>query len=266
MPARYEMRTNDFYCRDSRFAGKTLGVVLHLHDQIELGLVLEGRTRITVDSQIAEAGANDLFIVFPNQLHRLETLERERYILFIVNPDMIPEFSRTFITTLPAESIVKGAGNDPELVSLMHRISDTYRSDEPFKDAIIRGYLLAFFGKLLCRLDLKDIRSRDIHALGLILNYCSSHYDEDLTLSLLEHELHISKYYISHLFGEKLHMGFNEYINSLRISAACRLLLQGSLSVTEVSQKVGFNTLRTFNRAFLRHVGTTPSQYRGNRT
>ena len=78
----------------------------------------------------------------------------------------------------------------------------------------------------------------------------------------MERELHISKYYISHLFSHKLNMRFNDYINSLRISDACRYLRHDTRSITEISELVGFSTLRTFNRAFIKQIGVTPSQYR----
>jgi AraC-like DNA-binding protein len=79
---------------------------------------------------------------------------------------------------------------------------------------------------------------------------------------MLEEELHLSKYYISHLFGDKLGIRFNDYINSLRISEACRLLRTSTLSVTEISDASGFGTLRTFNRAFMKQMGMSPSEYR----
>ena len=62
--------------------------------------------------------------------------------------------------------------------------------------------------------------------------------------------------------SSKLKMGFNDYINSLRISNACKQLLKTDASVTEISESVGFNTLRTFNRAFMKQMGMTPSEYR----
>ena len=62
--------------------------------------------------------------------------------------------------------------------------------------------------------------------------------------------------------SNKLHIGFNDYINSLRVSNACKHLLKTDLSITEISEIVGFNTLRTFNRAFVKQMGITPSDYR----
>ncbi|MBO7311046.1 MAG: helix-turn-helix transcriptional regulator, partial [Clostridia bacterium] len=77
--------------------------------------------------------------------------------------------------------------------------------------------------------------------------------------------LHISKYYVSHIMSNKLKMGFNDYINSIRVSNACKYLRKTDKSITEISGIVGFNTMRTFNRAFLKQTGMTPSEYREKR-
>jgi AraC-like DNA-binding protein len=175
---------------------------------------------------------------------------------------MLPEFSKQFTTTLPVSNLIKGAALDEELSSLIETISKIYFENTPYKDAILRGYLLAFFGQLMRRTELRDVQSCDYHVLGMILNYCVMNSDKPLTLGTLEKELHISKYYISHIMSNKLHMGFNDYINSLRISNACKHLLHTDRSVTEISEIVGFNTLRTFNRAFFKQMGLTPSAYR----
>ena len=81
-------------------------------------------------------------------------------------------------------------------------------------------------------------------------------------LELLEKELHISKYYVSHVMHEKLNVGFNEYVNSLRVSNACIYLLKTDMSITEISDAVGFNSIRTFNRAFAKQMKVSPSEYR----
>jgi AraC-like DNA-binding protein len=239
-----------------------MGYTSHLHSHIELGFLFRGHTRVTVDSQVYDVRGGDVIVVFPNQIHRFETVEREKYILLIVNPDLLEELSAELTESLPVSNLLAGAAEDEELKDLILRISDTYYGNEPYKEMILRGYLLAFFGKLLKRAELKKIQSRDYHVLGMILNYCISNSDKNLSLGLLERELHISKYYISHMMSNKLHMGFNDYINSLRVSNACKYLSKGDKTVTEISEIVGFNTMRTFNRAFLKQMGCTPSEYR----
>ena len=265
MKAFYENKSYDFYCRDSEYSNKTLGYTSHLHYHIELALIKSGSTKVTVDTIEYQVSAGDLFIVFPNQMHRFETIEREKYILMIVTPDIVSEFLKHFTSTVPISNLVKGAANDTELLSLAEKISAVYKSEMHFKDEILRGYLLAFFGRLLNLIEVKDIQSKESNALGVILNYCINNATRPLTLDLLEKELHISKYYISHVMNSKLHMGFNDYINSIRVSNACKYLMKTDKSITEISDIVGFNTMRTFNRAFFKQIGVTPSEYRAKK-
>ena len=144
----------------------------------------------------------------------------------------------------------------------MREISAVYYSQQPFKENILKGYTLVFLSKLLQKTELADAQSGDYHVIGSIMNYCSENYDKPLSLGVLAHDLHLNKYYISHIMSNKLNIGFNDYINSLRVSAACKMLVNTDKTVTEISEAVGFNTLRTFNRAFSKHLSCTPSQYR----
>lgn len=262
MQAVYENRNEDFYCRDSRHSSKGLSYHSHLHYQIEMAVVFEGHTHLTVDSSEYDVLGGDILIVFPNQIHEFCTMRKEDFILLKVNPELLPDLLAQFTSSLPKSNVIRGAAKDEDLSLLIHKISETYYGDEPLKDSILRGYLLAFFCKLLQKMELRDVRSGDYHALGLIMNYCNANSDKDLSLNVLERELHLNRYYISHVLNSKLHIGLNDYINSLRVSNACKCLLNSERTITEISDEVGFNTLRTFNRAFVKQMGMTPSEYR----
>ena len=262
MKAVYENKVQDLYCRDSRIDGGTLGYRSHLHYQIELALIFEGHTKITVDTAEYDATDGDVFIVFPNQIHSFHTLVRENSILMKINPELIPELMPQLTASVPKSSILRGAAHDPELRSLAELISEEYHNDRPFKDVTLRGYLLVFFSKLLQRIELCQVQPSDYHVVGSIMSYCNENYQKPLSLSMLSKELHLNKYYISHIMSDKLNIGFNDYINSLRVSNACKMLVKTDNTVTEISEAVGFNTLRTFNRAFSKQMGCTPSQYR----
>lgn len=258
----YQNRQQDIYYRDSAHSKKTLGFTSHLHYSIELALIRSGRTRVTIDSEIFEVGAGDIVVVFPNQVHRFETLEREDYLLMIVNPDIISEFNKQFISGTPVSNVVRGGAQDTQLSAVAQSIAEVYYSEEQFRDEMLRGYLLAFFGRLLAKIPIKSGASHESAVLGTILNFCANNYDKDLSLDMLERELHMSRYYISHTLSSKLRMGFNDYVNSLRISSACKYLQKTDKSITEICDIVGFNSIRTFNRAFHKQIGMTPSQYR----
>jgi AraC-like DNA-binding protein len=134
--------------------------------------------------------------------------------------------------------------------------------DPTYTAALQRGYLLSLFSIILSNISLGSASPQESGALRTVIAYCSMHYADDLSLSALERELHISKYYISHLFTEKLKMRFNDYIHSIRIHEACKLLRKDHVSITDIVGLVGFNSLRTFNRTFTNQFGISPSEFR----
>ena len=257
----YENRQTDFYFRDD--AKSPLQCNAHLHYHLELLCLLDGRTRAYVDSCEYQLEAGDIFLVFPNQIHRFESFEKESYLLFIINPDTMPELCRLFTSALPISPVVRNGAEDPALLDRLRAMATADEmEDHSYHDVILKGQMLSFFGELLRRMELTKPREGDSQSLKAVVRYCSQHFTKELSLEILERELHISKYYISHLFSNKLNMRFNDYVNSLRISDACRHLRHDTRSVTEISELVGFSTLRTFNRAFIKQMGMTPSQYR----
>ena len=257
----YEKRTVDFYHRDDDGGRHPLACSAHLHAHIELFYLIEGKMRAYIDSSEYTVDKGDLLIAFPNRVHRFETIEPEKYLLFIIHPDLMPDLSAVFSKQTPKSPLIRGACEDKALISLLYLLTNT-DAPSPYRDVTRKGLLSAFFGSLLDKLELIEPRTEDSHAIREVVNFCSAHFKEDLSLERLEEELHLSRYYISHLFSHKLTIRFNDYINSLRVSEACRLLRTTPQGITDIAEAVGFNTLRTFNRSFAKQMGQSPSEYR----
>ena len=265
---RYEKRTTDLSFRSSKHHNKTtyLRCSPHLHREIELVCFFEGHAVAYADSVRCELEPGDVFIAFPNQIHYYESLGPEQYYLFIVNPETMPELADQFNLALPHSPVLKGAANNPRIKKTIEALYHACSSADttPFGATMRQGYLLALFSELLSQMPLSRLHLGDSNALRAIVSFCTQNFTENLSLSLLEERLHLNKYYISHLFSGKLGLRFNDYINSLRVSEACRYLLNTDYSITDISEKVGFNTLRTFNRAFIKQMGIPPTEYRKN--
>lgn len=262
---RYENRLDDYYCSTDKGGKRRLGCRPHLHRQIELVCFFEGETTGVIDSREYTIRGGDVFIAFPNQVHSFISTGEERYMLYILDPELLPEYLDQFTMSLPASPLLPGVlGRVPQLATLFRALTDVSKDkgENAYREVMRKGYLLAIFGEIFRELRLEPPKGADATILKAIVTYCMRNFTSDLSLSVLENELHVSKYYISHLFSERLKIRFNDYINSFRVSAACRYLQQTDYSVTEISRLVGFNTLRTFNRAFLREVGVTPSEYK----
>lgn len=237
----------------------------HLHRDLELVLYFEGETDAYADSAHYRLTAGDLFLTFPNQIHSYVTHEPEQYIIIIVKPELMPELIDVFNMAVPDSAVLHGAADDPVIRTLAERLirfEQERQSNQPYAKQLLHGYLLALFSEILSRMRIKRVSVGDSDTLRTIVSFCSRNFSANLSLSVLEENLHLNKYYISHLFSERLGLRFNDYVNSLRVSEACRYLLNSTHSITEISDIVGFNTMRTFNRAFLRQIGVTPSEYR----
>lgn len=89
-----------------------------------------------------------------------------------------------------------------------------------------------------------------------------NNYRSKISLQILSKELHLSAQRISHIFNENMNITVPQYVNFLRISEACRLLVETSDTVTKVSAEVGFDSIRNFNRAFYEIMKMTPREFR----
>ena len=264
---KYQLRNKDIEFRNNsaQTNQKRLQCLPHLHRELELICMLEGETTVYVDSTRHALRAGDVFLSFPNQIHSYESRGHERFYIFIIKPDLMPDLMETFTSGVPTSPIIPGCANRVHIRRLFDALAETYSdevSERSFTDTLRRGYLLALFSELLSLMSITRLSVSDSGALRSIVSFCDKNYSENLSLSLLEEKLHLNKYYISHLFSEKLGLRFNDYINSLRIAEACRYLIHTDHSITEISELVGFNTLRTFNRAFMKQIGIPPSEYR----
>ncbi len=262
----YENKSEKFYCRDN--PNTSLQCSPHLHYHIEIAFIFSGECSADVGNASPQTAiGGDAILVFPNQVHAFHVLKSEQHILLVTDPKLFPEFSHLFSEYLPQCCVIKGAANDPELRSLTKNISAAYSDTKrPYRETVLRGYFLALMGRLFALTKFEKSNSEDMHAIGTVINYCMANYEKNLSLDLLERELHISKFYISHIINQKLKMGFNDYLNSIRVTNACRHLKEGELSVTEISELVGFSSVRTFNRAFVKHIGMSPREYKSKRT
>ena len=96
----------------------------------------------------------------------------------------------------------------------------------------------------------------------LITRYLQEHLAEEISLSILAEEFHLSAQYISQLFKSEIGVGFLAYLTNIRMEQAKKLLLSTPLPIAEVSEQSGYGDYRVFTKVFKKSEGMTPSQYR----
>lgn len=101
--------------------------------------------------------------------------------------------------------------------------------------------------------------------LTLLMEQEKVYHDPDISLEKLANALNASKHHVSQVINEHLGATFFEYVNQLRVEEAKQLLAETTrhdLHVIEVAYAVGFNNKMSFNAAFKKATGMTPTEYR----
>ena len=180
--------------------------------------------------------------------------------VIIFSPDIIYGHSSEISKSIPDTNIISVSDNK-ELKEVFDRL---YTACGQYKNLAINGYLNVMMSLILPRLQLKTVNADNNSAFYNIIDFCTHNYKDDITLDYVAESLHLSKYYISHLINKRLKQNFNEYINNLRITEACNLLRETDTKIADISEDVGFGTIRSFNRAFKQIMNVSPAEYRGS--
>lgn len=142
----------------------------------------------------------------------------------------------------------------------------TQESIQQFSKARSASEIDAVQKKMLIRLTkaVADAKKQEKYSpvIRNILSYISIQYTQNITLSLLAEKNHISEAHLSRLFKKEVGQNLSEYLCTLRTQKAAELLKSVNLSISEISNYVGYSDNNYFVKVFKKRYGMTPSAYR----
>lgn len=106
----------------------------------------------------------------------------------------------------------------------------------------------------------KDCKSSD--RFSKINQYIMQNFYEDIALPEIASVANMAVTTFCNFFKQHYRLSFVEYLNTVRIGHACRLLSQNDKKIVEVAYECGFNNLANFNRQFKKLKTMSPSEYR----
>lgn len=90
--------------------------------------------------------------------------------------------------------------------------------------------------------------------------YIDEHITGDISLNILEKEIHSNGTYISRCVKKISGLSISQYVIAKRITLACKLLRDGNTAY-EACYQSGFKNYSNFSRTFTKQVGLSPKQY-----
>lgn len=111
-----------------------------------------------------------------------------------------------------------------------------------------------------------DCSVEDSHANNFIvknaIKYIKNNYNQKLTLAEVAEKTYISQWHLSKLLNRITGQNFSEILNSFRIEEAENLLIDPSLRIGDIAERVGFVDLAHFSRVFKKIKGISANEYR----
>lgn len=110
---------------------------------------------------------------------------------------------------------------------------------------------------------LENSRMEEIaKALNQVMEDDNLFMEEDLSLKKLSETISVSENHISETLSQYMRTNFFQFVNGYRIQAAKDQLKETNKQISTIAFEVGFNSKSTFNTAFKKSVGATPTAFR----
>jgi AraC-like DNA-binding protein len=255
----------------------------HHHPEYELHLIRRSSGHVYVGTYAGAFGPGNLVMTGPNLPHMWVSDANGRDADGrIVGRDLVLQMSSGF-----AERCVAEFSDCARLDRLLEesRVGIEFSAGAALEAAEIMEALLSasgfermgLFFRLLRSLD-EDRRRKSLSIKGAdhqcaqpkrlerILAYIAANFDRsDLSCRKAAQVEGMGLPAFSRLFERHVKCTCTEYINHLRIYKACQLLMETDERITSISLEVGYETLSTFNRNFVRLIGSSPSEFRAER-
>ncbi|PPL03114.1 AraC family transcriptional regulator [Parapedobacter indicus] len=108
----------------------------------------------------------------------------------------------------------------------------------------------------------KNIRKLETERLNQVIDYMMENYRHEITLDQLASIIDMNKASFCRYFKTRVHKTCTQFLNEIRITQACKLLLNQALNISEIGYEVGYNNISHFNRQFKLLTGASAKVYR----
>ncbi len=245
-----------------------------MHDFWEVVYVIDGEVIISADENVHYFKGGDIIFHKPLELHKFTVVGEKGATMFIFSFNMSGKLvknmeRRAFHIDKYNRSIIN---NFLEYVEYNVKHCPQIESEESFGDVLVHfsdDYIFLqtvanYISHIVLSLSsgsnqLPKTKTHETELFKLALQIMNERISEQLTVENLADELNMSVSSLKRLFDKYAGMSVHKYFLTLKIKTAT-VLLKGGMSVSEVSDALGFSSQGYFSTTYKRETGTNPSQ------
>lgn len=245
------------------------------HDFCELLYVDKGSVVVHAENFSGPLTDNQLIVHRPNEVHSLECTQGIAPNVIIIGfscaCEALAAVSRCPVTLsaeqkkMLSEVMQEGMAVFAPPYDLPNTPEMNKRTECPFAaEQMLKNRLEAFLIALIREHPQQTVHTDEVYGTSRIADikqYIHEHYTEKILLDQICFLFGTNKTTLCHVFKNEYETTILHYINDLRIREAKRLLRENELSVTEISEQLGFNSIHYFCRVFKKSTGHSPKEY-----
>lgn len=249
---------------------------LRWHHYVEIVYSLQDGVLFEVNCQKIQVNTGDILFIWPGELHAILNCPEVKTMILQFDADLITE--RTDFKDcayLFYRTRILRRDQHPELLeALGQKFMELYAfkdRDATFQEMRSCIVLYQFFIALWEGLQKPHSADADIDGrhettsdwrMVEISRYITQHCTQELTLEAVAAQAGFSKCYFAKIFKAYTGQSFWDYLTKERLLIAETFLRDPEMSITDIFQESGFNSISTFNRVFLKFKKVNPTSFR----
>ena len=230
----------------------------HYHDNYELYFLESGTCNYYVDNRYYLLCAGDLIFIPSGQIHQTN-YSQEPHTRHLINcsAEFIPDdLSDELLVT---NCIFRNKAVVNDILKIFQSIEDEYTAHDAYSNKIIKLHTHRLFYLMARHKNENMIPIAENKTIESVINYIKKNYMHEISLIGVAQQHAVSAEHLSRAFKKELGIGFNEYINALRLQKAEFMLRnEYGKSVSEVAFACGFNDSNYFSYRFKKTYGVSP--------
>ncbi|GMK40984.1 AraC family transcriptional regulator [Paenibacillus sp. CCS19] len=257
---------------------------LHWHEHFELIHIEQGEAAYQISGRTVIARPGDMLFINSGELHAasLTNADSPATICTIVfNPSMlslkepyISDIVAPYTTglSLIANEFRRAEAIYPQLFHTFALLADEFNAKRPGFELAVRAYCQLLFTWLSRDYTVTKRSDSEVEMLRVkndrfkeLFTYLEQHDMERVTVEHAAAIVHMSVYHFCRIFKQITGQTFIQFMNLNRINKAERLLLQTSMSITEIAAEVGCRSINSFSKLFRQIKGISPRDVRRDR-
>lgn len=240
----------------------------HFHQEWELLWVLDAPLRVNWSQKEYILQPGDLALFPPRIPHEFQQISGICTFLCL---QITPSGVSLPANIITQDILVRNHLTETEYLQLRRdvlSIAENYFHAEPLYGLHCFGKSALVLHKLLSNLPCHTLSAEDAAnesqrnaRLMRLTQYVEDNFKQKIRLADFAQSEGCSVSYLSHFIKNTINQTFQDYVNSVRFSHACKLIAEGNLSMISVCMESGFSDYRYFSKAFQKAYGMTPAAY-----